>query len=62
MRIIIAENQPASALLLRRTHERLSHEVTVASDGIEARRLIEEKEITLVISVWMMPGIDGLEM
>jgi len=62
MRILIAEDQPTSALFLRRTLERLGHEVIVATNGAEAWRMVQDDEVSVVISDWMMPGIDGLEL
>jgi diguanylate cyclase (GGDEF)-like protein len=62
MRILIAEDQPASALYLRRTLERLGHEVIVATNGAEAWRIVRDDGVSIVISDWMMPGIDGLEL
>ncbi len=62
MKILIAEDQALSALFLRRTLERMGHEVVVAHDGLEARGIFEREVISLVISDWMMPTMDGLEL
>ena len=62
MKILIAEDQPTSALLLRRLLERLGHEVTVAPDGLLAWRAIEAHRFPIVISDWVMPGLDGLDL
>ena len=62
MRILIAEDQLTSALFLRRTLERLGHEVIVATDGTEAWRMVQDDAVSVVISDWMMPGMDGLEL
>ena len=61
MKILIAEDQPASALLLRRFLERLGHEVIVAGDGVAAWRAIESTRFPIIISDWVMPGLDGLD-
>jgi two-component system, OmpR family, copper resistance phosphate regulon response regulator CusR len=34
--------------------------VTTASDGLEARKLLEERNYDLVLLDWMLPGMDGL--
>lgn len=60
MRILIAEDDRVSALVLRRTLERMGHVPAVASDGFEALDLFEREPFSVVISDWMMPGLDGL--
>ena len=62
MKILIAEDQPTSALYLRRTIEKLGHEVTVAPDGEVAWQKLLEGDIPLLISDWMMPYLDGPEL
>jgi sigma-B regulation protein RsbU (phosphoserine phosphatase) len=62
MRVLIADDDPISRHLLQRTLQLWGYEVTVARDGTEAWRSIEERDFPLVISDWVMPGIDGLEL
>ena len=62
MDILIAEDHPSAALFLRRLLERLGHPVTVATDGFEAWQLACERPFRLIISDWIMPGLDGLEL
>lgn len=62
MKILIAEDQPPAALFLRRTLERMGHEPVVAVDGEQAWGLIQEAPTPLLISDWMMPRLDGLEL
>jgi diguanylate cyclase (GGDEF)-like protein len=62
LKILIAEDQPLAALFLRRTLEQLGHDVIVACDGEEAWHLLESGEVPLLISDWVMPGVDGLEL
>lgn len=59
MKILIAEDQYPSALFLRRTLERMGHEVTVAGDGEEAWEVVRGGDVPLLISDWMMPKLDG---
>jgi diguanylate cyclase (GGDEF)-like protein len=60
--ILIAEDDRVSALVLRRTLERAGHEVTVATDGEQAWAEFRARTYRLVISDWMMPGMDGLDL
>src|ERR1700722_15275659 len=62
MRVLIADDDPISLLLLQRTLQQWGYEVTAAHDGVEAWRLFEERDFPLVISDWVMPNMDGLEL
>src|SRR5947209_4714094 len=62
MRVLIVEDDPMSALILRRALESMGHEAVAAADGLEAWELIQQEDIRLVISDWMMPRMDGLEL
>jgi sigma-B regulation protein RsbU (phosphoserine phosphatase) len=62
MRVLIADDDPISLLLLERTLQGWGYEVTAARDGAEAWRILEERDFPLVISDWVMPGLDGLEL
>src|SRR4051812_47208281 len=62
MRVLIVEDDPMSALILRKTLEHMGHEVLDAANGVEAWELIQREDIRLVISDWMMPQMDGLEL
>src|SRR4051812_13665734 len=62
MRVLIVEDDPMSALVLRKTLETMGHETIVTADGLEAWDLVRSNEIRLVISDWMMPRMDGLEL
>src|SRR3712207_6410931 len=59
MRILIAEDDAVSRLLLRRSVEQLGHECLVAEDGDAAWGLFQRYEVDVVVSDWMMPGLDG---
>jgi PleD family two-component response regulator len=38
------------------------HEVVTAADGVEARSLLQQRHVQVVLSDWMMPWMDGLEL
>jgi CheY-like chemotaxis protein len=62
MRVLIAEDDAVTRAILQRTVEKFDHECLVAGDGEEALKLYRETpEVDIVISDWMMPGVDGLE-
>ena len=62
MKALIAEDDPISRRLLQGHLERWGHEVTAAATGAEAWRLFESGTYPLVVSDWMMPNLDGLEL
>ena len=63
MRVLIVEDDAVSRMILRRSVEKLGHECLVAEGGEEALELYRKTpEVDLVISDWMMPGLDGLEL
>ena len=62
MKVLIAEDDPISRTVLRKTLERWGHEVLAAPDGDQAWAAFQHEAFPVVISDWMMPGIDGLEL
>jgi len=62
MRILIAEDDPASRLILEATVDQLGHEFASAADGEEAWRLFETSHIDAVISDLTMPRMNGVEL
>lgn len=63
MRILVAEDDEVSRLILHSHLKKAGHEVLLAEDGVQAWRLFEESDaVDVVISDWMMPRLDGLEL
>ena len=62
LRILIVEDDPVSALLLRKVLEHRGHEVDHAENGLKALELFEEHHHRVVISDWMMPEMDGVSL
>jgi len=63
MKILIAEDEPVSRRLLEVTLRKWGYEVTATRDGAEAWQILKQPEApSLVISDWMMPEMDGLEL
>jgi two-component system cell cycle response regulator len=62
MRVLIADDDRLSALVLRTALETSGYEVKVTTDGSEAWRVLQSEDPPrLAILDWMMPGLDGLE-
>jgi len=63
MNILIAEDEPISRRLLEFALRRWGYDVVVTTDGKEAWDVLQLQDPpSLVISDWMMPGMDGLEL
>jgi sigma-B regulation protein RsbU (phosphoserine phosphatase) len=63
MRILIADDDRMSTMMLSRSLERWGFDVVVAHDGASAwEEIIGETPPELAIVDWMMPGIDGIEL
>jgi len=62
MKVLIAEDDAISRMILKRSVEKFGHECLVAEDGEKAWALFQNtSEVDIIISDWMMPGIDGPE-
>lgn len=62
MRVLVAEDDAIARRLLESYLHQWGHEVTVAADGVEAWRLFQTQAFPLVLTDWVMPGLDGLEL
>lgn len=62
MKILIAEDDVTSRLILKNMLNKWGYDVVSATDGHDAwKKLQEEDAPKLVILDWMMPGIEGIE-
>lgn len=62
MRILIAEDERISRRLICTTLEQLGHEVVPFNNGEEAWAAFDANPYRIVVSDWLMPGLDGLEL
>jgi two-component system chemotaxis response regulator CheY len=63
VKVLIAEDDPVSRRLLEAFLGKWGYDVVVTSDGSEAWEVLQRPEApSLVISDWMMPNLDGLEL
>ena len=62
MKVLVAEDDPVSRHHLERMLERWGHEVVGVASGEEAWERFQSERFPLVISDWVMPGMDGLEL
>jgi two-component system cell cycle response regulator len=63
MRILIAEDDSVSRMILQRAVQKFGYECLAAEDGEKALQIYRETPgVNVVISDWMMPVMDGLEL
>jgi two-component system chemotaxis response regulator CheY len=60
--ILIADDDPTSRLLLKAMVSKLGHECVVAEDGSSAWEVLASGGIDVLLTDWMMPGVDGPEL
>ncbi len=62
MKILAVEDDPVASAVLTRALRKLGHEVVSVRDGDAALELLEHDPVRVVVSDWVMPGVDGLEL
>jgi DNA-binding response OmpR family regulator len=58
--ILIAEDDPVSARILEATLLKFGYQPVIARNGVEAWETFDQEPVRLIVSDWMMPGLDGL--
>ena len=62
MEILVAEDDFCSRRVLENLIIASGHEAVSAGNGLEAWQLFQGNGFRMVITDWMMPGLDGLEL
>lgn len=62
MKVLAVEDDPVALAVLARTLAKLGHEVVTAANGEEALARLKAEPVRVVVSDWMMPELDGLEL
>lgn len=62
MKILAVEDDPVARQVLVRALTNLGHEVHAVADGLAALTYLETNPVRLVVSDWVMPEVDGLEL
>jgi len=62
MKILIAEDERVSRRLLENRLKKWGYDVTAAEDGEQAWEIFQKEHFPMVISDWMMPKMNGLEL
>jgi DNA-binding response OmpR family regulator len=62
MKIQIVEDDPIAAMLLSASLKALGHEARLADGGLAAWEQFKQEPTRVIVSDWMMPDLDGLEL
>lgn len=62
MKVLIADDSAVPRLILEKTLVAMGHETAMAADGDEAWAQYQSFDPDVVLSDWLMPGIDGIEL
>jgi len=62
MRIYVVDDEPATSKLIASALTGAGHEVTTFPDGQAAWEAYQEAPVTLVVTDWMMPRMNGVEL
>jgi len=62
MRILVVEDDRKTLAVLQRAMQVWGHKVSTATDGREAWEVLQEDTFDLVITDWLMPNMDGIEL
>jgi sigma-B regulation protein RsbU (phosphoserine phosphatase) len=60
VKILIADDEPVASKILKIALQSFGYEVIVTSDGVEAWEAFDREPVRLIVSDWLMPGLDGL--
>lgn len=62
MKILLVDDDPIARLHLEAELRALRHEPVAVASGVEAWRVLPMVGARVIISDWMMPGLDGLQL
>ena len=61
MKILIVDDEIVSRKKIEILIKSLGHETVVASDGIEGWKIWKTERARMVVTDWIIPGMDGLK-
>jgi two-component system, cell cycle response regulator len=62
LRILLVDDDRSIRLFYKTLLEKVGHSVTIANNGYEALEIVNASQPQLIISDWVMPEMDGIEL
>ena len=62
LRVLVVEDHQMQRMAVRRALQKLGHEVIEAESGERALAFVDSQPVDLIVSDWMMPGMDGVQL
>ncbi|MBI3448627.1 MAG: chemotaxis protein CheB [Acidobacteria bacterium] len=62
MKVLIADHDPVSSMILHGILSRAGYTVVTAADGREALDALHRERFDVLLTDWMMPSVDGIEL
>ncbi len=62
MKIVVADDELDPRMIMDTALSQMGFEVFTVENGTQALEVIAEKDVSMVIADWMMPGINGLDL
>lgn len=62
MKILIAEDEITTSIIMKTALEKAKYNVTVVEDGLQALQALKKDSFDLLLTDWMMPNMDGIEL
>jgi two-component system chemotaxis response regulator CheY len=60
--VLVADDEATTRLVVKAAVQKLGHECFVAEDGDRAWTLLQTSPVDVLLTDWMMPGLDGPEL
>lgn len=62
MNMLVVDDDPVTVVLVSTVLRKAGHDVVTAGDGEQGWQVVRQKRVDLVVSDWMMPGLEGPEL
>lgn len=61
-KILLAEDEISNQLLVKRALNKAGYTTVVVNNGLEALQILEKEQFDAIVTDWMMPELDGIEL